>query len=84
MILNNFKNNFFYFFFLNNKFNLAFFESFQYDAEELGGHGSGGEYEVQLGFGWSNGVIVELLDKYGNILSAPGSKKDASEMENFL
>ncbi|XP_055705280.1 trehalase isoform X3 [Phlebotomus papatasi] len=56
----------------------------KYDAEELGGHGSGGEYEVQLGFGWSNGVIVELLDKYGNILSAPGSKKDASEMENFL
>ncbi|XP_055705279.1 trehalase isoform X2 [Phlebotomus papatasi] len=43
----------------------------KYDAEELGGHGSGGEYEVQLGFGWSNGVIVELLDKYGNILSAP-------------
>ncbi|XP_055705281.1 trehalase isoform X4 [Phlebotomus papatasi] len=48
----------------------------KYDAEELGGHGSGGEYEVQLGFGWSNGVIVELLDKYGNILSAPGSSSD--------
>ncbi|XP_059608546.1 trehalase isoform X2 [Phlebotomus argentipes] len=49
----------------------AMFE--KYDAEELGGHGSGGEYDVQIGFGWSNGVIIELLDKYGSVLSAPGS-----------
>ncbi|PAV62606.1 hypothetical protein WR25_26434 [Diploscapter pachys] len=28
--------------------------------------GSGGEYEVQTGFGWSNGVVLDLLDKYGD------------------
>uniref|UniRef100_A0A224X931 Trehalase n=1 Tax=Panstrongylus lignarius TaxID=156445 RepID=A0A224X931_9HEMI len=37
----------------------------KYDATVVGGHGGGGEYEVQLGFGWSNGVILELLDRYG-------------------
>lgn len=38
----------------------------KYDASVPGGHGGGGEYEVQMGFGWSNGVILELLDKYGD------------------
>lgn len=37
----------------------------QYDATVPGGHGSGGEYEVQLGFGWTNGIILEFLNKYG-------------------
>lgn len=44
----------------------------QYLASEFGGHGGGGEYEVQLGFGWSNGVILELLAKYGDRLSTSG------------
>lgn len=42
---------------------------FQYDATILGGHGGGGEYETQVGFGWTNGVIMELLDKYGDRLT---------------
>lgn len=42
----------------------------QYDATVSGGHGSGGEYEVQLGFGWSNGLVMTLLDKYGDRLTA--------------
>ncbi|XP_066997114.2 trehalase isoform X2 [Anabrus simplex] len=41
----------------------------KYDATVLGGHGGGGEYETQLGFGWTNGVIMELLDKYGGNLT---------------
>lgn len=28
----------------------------KYDPSSLGEAGGGGEYEVQLGFGWSNGV----------------------------
>lgn len=40
----------------------------KYDATVVGGHGGGGEYEVQLGFGWTNGVIMELLDRYGGQL----------------
>lgn len=42
---------------------------FQYDATRLGGHGGGGEYETQMGFGWTNGVIMELLKKYGDRLT---------------
>lgn len=42
----------------------------QYDATVSGGYGGGGEYEVQLGFGWSNGLILDLLDKYGDRLTS--------------
>ncbi|KAK2587703.1 hypothetical protein KPH14_003818 [Odynerus spinipes] len=42
----------------------------KYDATVSGGYGSGGEYEVQLGFGWSNGIVMVLLDKYGSTLTA--------------
>lgn len=46
---------------------------FQYDATILGGHGGGGEYEIQMGFGWTNGVIMELLMKYGDRLTVRDS-----------
>lgn len=45
----------------------AMFE--KYNAETLGGHGGGGEYEVQTGFGWSNGAVMDLMDKYGDWLT---------------
>ncbi|XP_050309911.1 trehalase-like [Anthonomus grandis grandis] len=38
----------------------------KYDAINLGQYGGGGEYEVQLGFGWSNGVALSFIDKYGS------------------
>lgn len=44
----------------------------KYDANEFGGHGGGGEYEVQLGFGWSNGVVMDFLAKWGDKLQAKG------------
>lgn len=37
--------------------------------EEECAAGSGGEYEVQKGFGWTNGVILDLLEKYGSKIS---------------
>ena len=46
----------------------------------LGGHGGGGEYEVQKGFGWSNGVVLDLLERYGATLTP--SDKGASA--NFV
>nr|ACV20872.1 membrane-bound trehalase [Nilaparvata lugens] len=51
----------------------------KYDATVLGGHGGGGEYEVQLGFGWTNGVITELLDKYGHKLTPEQQATAGSE-----
>ncbi|XP_043471922.1 trehalase-like isoform X2 [Leptopilina heterotoma] len=44
-----------------NEFNEMFEK---YDAVKPGFYGGGGEYVVQSGFGWTNGVIFELLDIY--------------------
>jgi alpha,alpha-trehalase len=37
----------------------------KYNALIPGAAGSGGEYPPQIGFGWTNGVTLELLSKYG-------------------
>ncbi|KAL6479176.1 hypothetical protein MHYP_G00126090 [Metynnis hypsauchen] len=49
----------------------AMFE--KYDVNGDGKPGGGGEYEVQVGFGWTNGVALQLLDQYGDRLSSGGS-----------
>jgi len=36
---------------------------FQYDVLAEGESGGGGEYEAQTGFGWTNGVVFELLNQ---------------------
>ena len=38
-------------------------EKYVVDGAQLGG-GGGGEYPLQDGFGWTNGVTLKLLDKY--------------------
>jgi len=40
----------------------------KYDAVELGESGGGGEYVPQEGFGWTNGVALAFLEKYGKEL----------------
>ena len=35
------------------------------DAKRPGEPGGQGEYKVQTGFGWSNGVVLQLLQQYG-------------------
>lgn len=37
----------------------------KYDATKAGLAGGGGEYTVQQGFGWTNGVMFKFLDSYG-------------------
>ena len=41
----------------------------KYDATQINKIGSGGEYEVQLGFGWTNGVILDFLDMFSDKLT---------------
>jgi alpha,alpha-trehalase len=36
----------------------------KYDAEKPGQPAGGGEYEVQTGFGWSNGENLVLIDTF--------------------
>jgi alpha,alpha-trehalase len=38
----------------------------KYNVEEIGAFAGGGEYEVQHGFGWTNGVLLSLLDRLGS------------------
>ncbi|XP_047037421.1 trehalase-like isoform X2 [Helicoverpa zea] len=42
----------------------------KYDATIFGGLGGGGEYVVQTGFGWTNGVIMAMLNKWGDTLTS--------------
>ena len=42
------------------------FSNFDIDAS-----GSGGEYTVQAGFGWTNGALLWVASTYGHVLDAP-------------
>ncbi|CAH2243731.1 jg8790 [Pararge aegeria aegeria] len=44
---------------------INYLEKVKYDATIFGGFGGGGEYVVQKGFGWTNGVVMALLNLYG-------------------
>uniref|UniRef100_A0A803R6S8 Trehalase n=1 Tax=Cannabis sativa TaxID=3483 RepID=A0A803R6S8_CANSA len=37
----------------------------KYNVEKCGFFGGGGEYVPQTGFGWSNGVVLTLLEEFG-------------------
>eukprot|EP00096_Caligus_rogercresseyi_P005944 TRINITY_DN2202_c0_g1_i1.p1 TRINITY_DN2202_c0_g1~~TRINITY_DN2202_c0_g1_i1.p1 ORF type:complete len:610 (-),score=156.36 TRINITY_DN2202_c0_g1_i1:484-2313(-) len=40
----------------------------KYSVTEQGAAGGGGEYEVQEGFGWTNGVIIDFIVMFGDEL----------------
>nr|QFR37581.1 trehalase 1A [Phigalia pilosaria] len=62
--------------FLENK---QMFE--KYDAEIPGRFGGGGEYSVQEGFGWSNGVVLQCLDDYGEVMTAYDTFEPSEELK---
>ncbi|KAJ2109149.1 hypothetical protein GGI16_000846, partial [Coemansia sp. S142-1] len=43
----------------------------KFDSTQIGKEGGGGEYNVQAGFGWTNGVLIWTLDTFGKSLVAP-------------
>lgn len=43
----------------------------KYDSSKLGKRGEGGEYKVQAGFGWTNGLALYYLVSYGDKIVAP-------------
>ncbi|KAI0060461.1 glycoside hydrolase family 37 protein [Artomyces pyxidatus] len=52
---------------INNTGNM--FEKFSIQDIDIGGHG--GEYTVQAGFGWTNGVVLWVASNFGPQLVAP-------------
>lgn len=43
----------------------------KYSDQSLNEAGSGGEYEVVVGFGWSNGVLIWVADTFRDGLQTP-------------
>lgn len=54
----------------------------QYDVTLVGQTGAGGEYEFQTGFGWTNGVVLQLLNEYGKDATVYSNSK-CSFVVNF-
>lgn len=44
----------------------------KYDCRRLGKSGLDGEYVTQDGFGWTNGTVLDLLEKFGILLTPQG------------
>lgn len=54
----------------------------KYDVNNTGVAGGGGEYDVQTGFGWSNGVVFEFISLFGDdLMTEDPILKD--ECQNF-
>ncbi|KAI0322093.1 glycoside hydrolase family 37 protein [Amylostereum chailletii] len=60
---------------VNNTGNM--FEKFSIQDIDVGG--SGGEYTVQAGFGWTNGVVLWVASNFGGLLVAPTCPNPLSE-----
>ena len=52
----------------------------KYNCESVQKVGGGGEYENQIGFGWSNGVVLDFLQMYGAKMRLQG--KNLNELIN--
>ncbi|XP_072049493.1 trehalase-like [Amphiura filiformis] len=56
----------------------------KYDVEKQGVPGHGGEYDTVIGFGWTNGVILTLLEKYGDKLTSEVPRTLSLEMTGLI
>lgn len=56
----------------------------QYNVTVVGKAGGGGEYEVQPGFGWSNGVAMRLLELFGDRLTPAEENSAASPTQSLV
>ena len=52
----------------------------KYNAITVGESAGGGEYTVQVGFGWSNGVSLWVLEHFGKSLAAPQCPKYSTNL----
>lgn len=51
----------------------------KFSVSDVDASGSGGEYTVQAGFGWTNGVALWAAANYGKVLAAPVCPDVATE-----
>ena len=43
----------------------------KFSISDIDSAGRGGEYTVQAGFGWTNGVVLIVASEFGDVLVAP-------------
>lgn len=55
----------------------------KYNAIDVGQPGQGGEYAVQDGFGWTNGVVLRYLSLYGASLTLPASCPSSNTVRSY-
>uniref|UniRef100_A0A183BQN1 Trehalase n=1 Tax=Globodera pallida TaxID=36090 RepID=A0A183BQN1_GLOPA len=55
-----------------NRFQNCLRQMWEKMTADTGTPGSGGEYNVQMGFGWTNGAMLDLLVTYGDVLKLKG------------
>lgn len=51
----------------------------KYSDTSLNEAGGGGEYEVVVGFGWSNGVLIWIADTFRDQLQTPPCATNATD-----
>ena len=56
----------------------------KYNVTHVGVPGGGGEYPTQTGFGWSNGVVLQLLSLYPTQLIAPSSGQSQHQNNHLV
>ncbi len=54
----------------------------KYNVEDIDTLASGGEYTLQHGFGWTNGVLITLMNKYHINTSDEDDEEDEQEEES--
>ena len=55
----------------------------KYDATSITKIGGGGEYDVQIGFGWTNGVLLDFLDMYAGRLTTHSLGRVTDDFEDI-
>uniref|UniRef100_A0A183BQN2 Trehalase n=1 Tax=Globodera pallida TaxID=36090 RepID=A0A183BQN2_GLOPA len=55
-----------------NRFQNCLRQMWEKITADTGTPGSGGEYNAQMGFGWTNGAMLDLLVTYGDVLKLEG------------
>ncbi|XP_050432885.1 trehalase-like isoform X2 [Adelges cooleyi] len=56
----------------------------KYDVLASGETGGGGEYTPQTGFGWTNGVVLEFLDRWGDLASYNSNGDQNTTCKSYL
>jgi alpha,alpha-trehalase len=54
----------------------------KYNVEDISLLAGGGEYPSQDGFGWTNGVLLKLMNRYNVTASVPSKTKSETVFAN--